>query len=155
MGREQILQQIGIAAAAGLIGTVAAVQAVRTVNQRVAPQATADPGHIMTNRAGQAVPARVPDGFAEALKTAAGTMLSFGFGSAGAAVYSAWREEPKVLLDGALLGTGIWAISELGGLPAPPAGKRMKGQVARSLARHMLFGIATIAAYRRLRRALA
>ena len=69
------------------------------------------------------------------------------------AALAAIRQEPKVLVEGALLGTGVWAIGQLTG----PESSRSQppGKVAWSLARHVLFRIATVSAYRRLRRSLA
>lgn len=161
MGKEQILQQIGIGAAAGLVGT-AALQAVRSVGQRVAPQASPpmseEPGEYMVKQAQSALPKSVRSEVGQGLKTAASTLLSFGYGSAGTALYSAMRERPSMLLDGAALGAGIWAIGYLGWLPAlrltPPVTEQKPGQVAMSVVQHIAFGIAAIAAYRKLRKSL-
>ena len=123
MGREQILQNVGLGAAAGLIGT-AAMQAARSATQKMAPETSVpvrrEPGKYVAERV-------VPQRAGNALKTAASTMLAFGYGSAGAAVYTAIRDEPSILVDGALLGITIWGASYLGWLPGskltPPVTK--------------------------------
>lgn len=77
-------------------------------------------------------------------------MLSTGFGSTGAAL-AALRGDPKVLVEGALLGTGVWAVGQLVG----KAPHQTPGRMVWSVTQHMFFGIATVSAYRRLRRKLA
>lgn len=162
MEKDEVLQHIGLGAAAGLIGT-AALQAARTAGEKVAPRTApplrADPGEYMVNRAGQSLPDPVRASVTGNLKTAASTLLAFGYGSTGAALYSAIRKEPRVLLDGAALGATIWAIGYLGWLPAlrlaPPVRRQSPGQIAMSLAQHLIYGVATVGAYRQLRRAVS
>ncbi len=154
MGREQILQNVGLGAAAGLLGS-AAMQAARTATQKIVPEASMpmheEPGEYVADRV-------IPQGARKALKTAASTLLAFGYGSAGAAVYTAVRDEPSILTDGALLGVGIWAASYLGWLPVSklttPVTKQTPGQVTMSIFQHILYGVATVGSYRKLRRAL-
>ena len=155
MGKEQILQQIGLAAVAGVIGT-AAVQAMRTANQELAPEAVGSlrrqPERLEQRQPQQ--PAR--ETAARGVRVAASTLFSFGYGSAAVTLYSAVREDPKVLRDGVWLGTGLWALDYLGVIPGRRnSGGRTAGQQAMSLAQHLLYGVATVGAYRRLRKALS
>jgi hypothetical protein len=161
MAREQFIQQIGVGAAAGLIGT-AAMQAVRTANEKFAPRTVPpmrDPGKYMADRLQDALPNEVGSVMGEGVKSAASMLLSFGYGSTATALYSAMRDEPRVLLDGAALGLGVWALGYLGWLPAlrlaPNVQRQTKSQVAMSIAQHVLYGVASVGAYRRLRRSLA
>ena len=68
------------------------------------------------------------------------------------ALYSALRPRPSnVLVDGAALGLGVWAVGYLGWLPAlglmPPIQRQETEQVAGPIVQHLIFGIATVAAY--------
>ncbi len=162
MLKEEVLQQIGMGAAAGLIGT-AAMQAVRTANEKMAPQTITpmrrDPGKYMADRAQEVLPDSAAGRVGEQGKGIASLLLSFGYGSTATALYSALREEPQTLLDGAVLGVAVWAIGYLGWLPAlrltPEIRQQTKGQVAMSVAQHIVYGVASVSAYRRLRKALA
>ncbi len=145
MDKEQILQRIGYGAAAGLIGT-AAVQVARTANQKASEQ-TAAPGREGPSSGSQAAAEQGAGAF---LKTAV-SVLSTGFGSTGAAL-AAFRDEPKVLVEGALLGTGVWAVSQFTGRESTRS--QSAGRIVWSVAQYMLFGIATVSAYRRLKRAI-
>jgi hypothetical protein len=154
MEKEQILQRIGLGAVAGLIGT-AAIQAVRTANQKAAPQSASAVRQEVSGQPSRGQPMAGHESTTEILKSAAASMLSASFGSTGAAVYSAFHEEPKILVDGALLGTGIWAVNQFTGSEASRTKKRTALKTALSLGQYALFGIATVGAYRRLRRRVA
>lgn len=154
--KEDILHQIGTGAAAGLVGT-AAMEAIRTANRRLSPDTAPIHGtrDDVVDRVREALPQSIQRTFGGGLKSAASLLLSFGYGSAGAAVYSALRNEPKVLVDGAALGVTLWAVSHMGWLPmlhsARPLRKPTPKQMAMSVGQHVLYGVATVAAYRKLK----
>jgi hypothetical protein len=161
MAKEQILHQIGFAAAAGLVGT-AAFQAARIVNQKVAPVTDGArrevPGEAMIDRVREALPPRVRSAVS-GVKGAASVLLSFGYTSTGAAIYSSIRERPRVLLDGAGVGLAVWAAGRLRWLPelgvSSDTRRGNPKQVVVSLAQHVLYGIAAVTAYRAMRRKLS
>ncbi len=159
MVKEDFLQHIGVGAAAGLIGT-AAMQAVRSANEKLAPRTMPPlrrgPGKFMADRLQGALSGSLGAEMGEGVKSAGSLLLAFGYGSTATALYSALREQPKVLLDGAALGLGVWAVGYLGWLPAlrltPEVRHQTKNQVAMSIAQHILYGVASVGAYRRLRK---
>ena len=57
----------------------------------------------------------------------------------------------SILVDGPLLGLGVWAAGYLGWLPAtdlmPPITEHEPKQIAVPIVEHALFGIAVVAAY--------
>jgi hypothetical protein len=63
-----------------------------------------------------------------------------------------------VVRDGIALGFATWAAGYAGWLPAlgllPPPSDQRPAEVAGPALRHVLFGILTVDAYRRLRRAV-
>lgn len=86
-------------------------------------------------------------------------LLPVGYGSTGAALYTALRSDPHVVLDGAALGAAVWAAGYLGWLPAfglmPPVKEHTPAQIASSVGQHVLYGIATVAAFKKLKSTLA
>ncbi|HEX9372389.1 MAG TPA: hypothetical protein VF897_15350 [Roseiflexaceae bacterium] len=99
---------------------------------------------------------RAPSWHAVCSKAAA-TSLGLGYGATAGAIYAALRPRfGNLLLDGALLGLATWAIGYLGWLPAsgllPPVQEQAAEQVAAPIAQHLVFGLATVAAYQALRR---
>lgn len=151
MGKEQLLQQIGLSAVAGVIGTAAA-QAVRAVNR-----IPSEPLSHAPRAPQQGTSASGPvGGPSEGFRAAASALFSLGYASAGVAVYSAMREDPKILRQGVLLGSGLWALEYLGWIPGPRRGApKSGGQQVMSLAQHLLYGVATVGAYHRLRQTLS
>src|SRR5438045_7858500 len=88
-----------------------------------------------------------------ALRTAAAKSLHLGYGTTPAVLYALIRRRGgPAILDGALLGLGLWAAGYLGWLPAtgliPPIREQPPRQIAVPIVRHALFGIALVAAYR-------
>jgi hypothetical protein len=162
MPTDQIIQQIGLGAAAGLLG-VAAIQAVRKSSHQTAMEGVAAgrdlsptrvSGHSEELRAGS-------NPVSGAFKTAASTLRAYRYGATGLAVVAALHERPRVLVDGALVGLAIWAADRAGWLPGSESltdqhlGGPGRSRTAMSLAQHVIFGIASVTAYRRLRRNLA
>ncbi len=159
MAREHVLQQIGVGTAAGLIG-IAVIKAARSSNRtEVESVSVRRETPAAQSRAEMAGGSAGTSSVPGALKAAASTLRAFGYGSAGAAVFSALRERPRVLLDGSLIGLAIWAADRAGWLPnvgvTKPRRQESAIRTASSIAQHMVFGVASVTAYRRLRRSLA
>lgn len=161
MRQDNATKNIALAALAGVLGT-AVVYMVRTANQKIAPETMPpmreDPGEFMVDKAASALLEEAQEAVTEPVKSTAATLLSFGYGSTGAALYTAFRSNPDVAKDGALLGAGIWAAGYLGWLPAlkltPSVKKQTPVQVLTSLGQHVLFGITTVGAYRKFKETL-
>jgi hypothetical protein len=154
MGKEQILQQIGLAAVAGVIGAAAA-HAMRTANQKLVPEAVSSGSHQPETPMPPEPRGPARESAPGGVRAATSALFPFGYAPAGVALYSAVRENPKVLRDGIWLGTGLWALDYLGVIPGQRKTERTAGQQTMALAQHLLFGVATVGAYRRLQKALA
>jgi len=75
-----------------------------------------------------------------------------GYGTAAGVLYAALRPRGAMpLLDGALLGIGVWAAGYLGWLPAtdlmPPVTEHTPQQIAVPIVQHAIFGVAVATAY--------
>ncbi|HWE35765.1 MAG TPA: hypothetical protein VG406_04270 [Isosphaeraceae bacterium] len=159
--RDDFPRRLALGAAAGLAGTVL-LQALRAVNQRVAPRTMPpirhDPGPFMVERAEGALPEGLRRRIPEGVESAASRGLGVGYGLTFGALYAALRPRGgPALADGVALGLATWAAGYLGWLPAlglmPPVWRQHAGQVALPVAQHAAFGVATVAAYDALRRA--
>jgi len=78
--------------------------------------------------------------------------LRLGYGTTAGVLYATLRPRGAMpLLDGALLGIGVWAAGYLGWLPAmglmPPITKQTPQQIAVPLVQHAIFGVAVATAY--------
>jgi hypothetical protein len=85
-------------------------------------------------------------------ETVAAKSLALGYGMTAGALYGALRPRPgNLLVDGTALGLGVWAVGYLGWLPAlglmPSVQQQETEQVASPIAQHIIFGMATVAAY--------
>ena len=94
--------------------------------------------------------AKVP--LPEAIRPWAAKSLQLGYGMTSGVLYSALRvRRGSPVLDGALLGIGVWAAGYLGWLPATdlmsPITEHEPKQIVVPLVQHALFGVAVAAAY--------
>ncbi len=153
MSNEKIWVRLGLAAGAGLLGTIA-LQAVRTGNQKLISESGApikgDPGSFMLSKAKAALPvpirARVPQNAEKVLTK----MLPLGYGMTLALAYAGARSSTKRRgLEGLLFGLAAWAVGYLGWLPAtglmPPIWKHKPRQIITPIAEHAVYGLATVA----------
>lgn len=141
MQKDDIVQGIGLGAAAGLIGTAAAL-AVKTVRKSAASEPSAHGRGANSIR--EDYREHIPQAVASGLRSITNS------GSAVAALYTAIREEPKVLRNGLLLGVGIWGIAKLGWLPGAHGHPRTGKFSLLELTQHVVFAVSIAAAYRSL-----
>jgi len=156
------LKDLGLGAAAGLVGT-AVIQGALAATKRWMPETLPpikqDPGEFMVQKAKSALPEKAQAKIPEKVESCAARSLAFGYGLTFGALYSALgRREEKLLLDGTCLGVATWAAGYLGWLPAtglmPPLWKQKPKQVFPNIVTHALFGIITAAALNGLRKRL-
>lgn len=110
----------------------------------------------MVEAAESVLPQGIRQQVPETVESAAARSVHMGYGSTPGALYAALRPiTGNSLLEGAALGLGVWAAGYLGWLPAlgitPPVTEQRAEQITASLLQHALYGIVTVAAYRRLR----
>ncbi len=154
-------KHLAAGAAAGLTGT-ALIQAMLIGTKRWLPKTLPplkdDPAHFMVSQAKRILPSNLKSGVPPALEKAVGSALPFGYGLTFATAYAAARPGERVLLDGTALGLATWAAGYLGWLPAtrlmPPVWKQETKRVLPNLLSHVVFGIATVAALKWLKRRL-
>ena len=120
------------------------------------PPMKQDPAKFMLQRAKSALPEERRQRIPESLDKAAEKALQMGYGMTSGILYSLLgRREPSAVLDGTLLGVGVWAAGYLGWLPAadlmPPITEQEPEQVAVPLVQHLVFGVAVVAAYQGIR----
>lgn len=161
--RNRILTRTALGAAGGLIGTLA-LQGLMAAAQRVAPGAQPpirqDPGQFMVEAAEYALPQGVRERIPRGVEKAAAGTLAIGYGVTFGALYGALRPaggEP--VRDGLALGVACWAAGYLGWLPAfrlmPPVWDQETPQAIVPAAEHLVYGVATVAAYNLLRQRVA
>ncbi len=159
MSNENIWARLGVAAAAGLLGTMA-LQAVRTANQKLISEGEApikaDPGAFMLSKAKDALPPRVRSRVPQTAEKALTDILPLGYGMTLALAYAAARSRTKRRgLEGLLFGLAAWAVGYLGWLPAtglmPPIWKHKPRQIITPIAEHAIYGLTTVAGLHWLR----
>jgi len=142
------LQRVALGAVAGAGATIL-LQGVRKASAKAIPEGKPpmrkDPGEFMAHIA---LPAGAPD----ALHDAAAKSLQLGYGMTSGALYAAMRaQSASPLIEGVLLGLGVWAVGYLGWLPAldmmPPITEHTPKQITVPIVQHVLFGIATATVY--------
>ncbi len=147
---------------AGVLGTVL-MQGMLEGSKRWMPQTIPplkdDPGHFMIQQGKRLLPPAITGKIPSSAETAAARALAFGYGCTFAAAYGAVRKQDiNLLLDGTALGLLTWAAGYLGWLPAsrlmPPIWKQPPRQVLPNMLSHVLFGVASIAAFRWFKRRL-
>jgi hypothetical protein len=155
MKDSNVFERVAIGAAAGMAGTVA-LQAIRTASQKALPEASPpirqDPGEFMVEKAKGLLPEPTREQIPEPAEKAAGQALGMGYGLTFGAIYSALRPDGgNLMVDGPALGLGAWAVGYLGWLPSlglmPPITEHEPKQVAVPILQHLLYGVATVAAY--------
>jgi hypothetical protein len=149
-----------LGSAAGLAGTVL-MKSMMVASEKLAPQVlppvSEDPGEFMVKQVEGALPEKTREKIPEKLESVAATALGFGYGTTLAGIYAFLRRgRTNVIFDGAALGGLTWAIGYLGWIPAaklaPPIHRQEPQQIASNMISHILFGIASMAAFDFLRR---
>jgi len=160
MDDHPLIERIALGAAAGLAGTFV-LQPIRTQTAKALPETVPpmreEPGAYMVEQAEELLPRETRDQIPEGAEKAAAMSLAMGYGTTAGALYGALlADDRNPLVDGVVLGVGTWAIGYLGWLPAlslmPPVQEQETPQVVAPIAQHIVFGLATVAAYRLLQR---
>jgi len=147
---SNLLQRAALGAAAG-VGATLLMQAMMKASPKVVPNGEPplrqDAGEFMIAKVVGELP--IPP----AVRKTAAKSLHLGYGTAPAVLYALIRHrDGTVIVDGTLLGLGVWAAGYLGWLPAagliPPLREQSPRQITVPMVRHALFGIALVAAYR-------
>jgi hypothetical protein len=147
-------------AVAGMTGTLALL-VLRTASERMMPSTMPpvrkDPGEFMVEKAEALLRPEIRERVPQAVEMVAAKSVAAGYGVTAGALYGALRPRGgNTLTDGALLGLGVWAAGYLGWLPAiglmPPVAEQETVEALGPPIRHVLFGVATVATYRWLRR---
>lgn len=159
MKNENLALRLALGAAAGMVGTTA-IFAALTANKKLLPETEPpmkqDPGEFMVETAEDAtLTKKERQEIPKIAKTIAANATHFGYGASGGVLYALLRPKTEnLLLEGAALGTAIWAIGYLGWLPAvglmPPVAEQNPMQIFSPVWQHALYGIVTVAAYRGL-----
>jgi hypothetical protein len=155
MSQHNLIEHVALGAAAGVAATFL-LQGVRTTEQKLLPETMPpireDPGEFMVEQAEELLPKQTREQVPATAETVAAKSLALGYGMTAGAIYGAIRPRPgNLLVDGTVLGLGVWAVGYLGWLPAlglmPPIQRQEIEQVAGSIVQHVIFGVATVAAY--------
>lgn len=154
-------KDIAAGAGAGLLGS-ALIRGMLAGTKRWMPQTLPpmkdDPGHYMVKQAKRLLPSALQGNLSPEAEKRLALALAFGYGVTFATAYAAIRNREKLLLDGTALGLATWAAGYLGWLPAtgltPPVWKQEPKKVVPNILSHVVFGIATVAACKWLRRRL-
>jgi hypothetical protein len=151
----QGLSRLALGAAAGFAGTLA-IQALMTANQKwfpsAAPPIRQDPGEFMVESVEAVLPVSVRERIPEVMESSAAKLLALGYGLTFGVLYAAYQSNDSApLRDGIVLGMTNWATGYVGWLPAlglmPPVWQQQPQQVAAAVVEHVVYGIATVAAY--------
>jgi hypothetical protein len=132
------------------------LQGMRTTSKKLLPSSTPplrkDPGEFMLKKAESLLPPERREQIPDLVEQAAVRALQMGYGMTSGLLYGVARPRGgNPILEGTLLGLGVWAAGYLGWLPAadlmPPIAQQEPQQIAVPLVEHALFGIAVVAAY--------
>jgi len=155
MTESDAFRRAALGAAAGLAGT-AVLHLLLKANEKVAPQSLPpvrqDPGRFMINQTKRIMPAPVRRNIPDKAESFVAGALHLGYGATFGALYGLTRRHVRSsLLEGAILGIATWAAGYLGWLPAtglmPPIWKHKTKQIVAPTAEHVVYGMATAAAY--------
>jgi len=146
---------MALGAAAGLAGTFV-LQPLRAQTQKALPETVPpmreEPGEFMVEQAEALLPEETREEIPSSVETVAAKSLAIGYGMTFGALYGALRSDGgNLVVDGVALGLGTWAAGYLGWLPAlglmPPVQQQETEQVVMPILQHIVFGVATVAAY--------
>lgn len=155
MSTSTFLRSAALGAAAG-VGATFLLQAMMKATPKLIPRSEPpmrqDAGEFMIDKVLDHLPDAARNRIPPAIRQAAAKSLHLGYGITPGILYAlARRGGGSALLEGTLLGLGVWAAGYLGWLPAtglmPPVTEQQPRQVAIPIVRHALFGIALVTAY--------
>jgi hypothetical protein len=160
MNDRDPLMRAALGAAAGLASTFV-IQFLRTQTAKALPETVPpireEPGVYVVEQVEELLPDETREQITEGFEQAAAKSLAMAYGATAGALYGALlADDRSALADGAILGLGVWAVGYLGWLPAtdlmPPVQEQETPQVVAPIAQHLVFGLATVAAYKLLQR---
>jgi hypothetical protein len=146
---------MALGAAAGMAATFV-LQGMLAASKKLLPESVppikGDPGKFMLRKAESLLSEERREQIPDLARQAAIQSLRMGYGMSSGALYGTLRSRGgNALLDGTLLGVGVWVAGYLGWLPAtglmPPISEQNSQQIAVPLIEHALFGIALVTAY--------
>lgn len=158
MPAMKLTERLPLGAAAGFAGTLA-LQGLMAAGEKWFPETMPpirkDPGEIMVEKAEESLPEEVSARVPQLAETATARSLAIGYGMTAGTIYAALRPGGKnVIVEGSLLGLGTWAVGYLGWLPAlglmPPVPRQGLKEAVGPLLQHVVFGVVSVAAYRKL-----
>lgn len=132
------------------------LQGMRTTSKKLLPASVPpirkDPGEFMLKKAETLLPPERREQIPDLAEKVAVGALQMGYGMTSGLLYSVVRPRAgNPIVEGTLLGLGVWAAGYLGWLPAaglmPPLAQQEPQQIAVPFVEHLLFGIAVVAAY--------
>lgn len=162
MSAQEQTARVAAGAAAGLAGSLGLLL-LQLASQRwipdTMPSYREDPGEFMVREARARLPPAARERITPPVVSAAAQALAAGYGLTAGAAYALLRRHPRVgVADGIAFGLGTWAIGYAGWLPAlhllPSLSRQPPAAALGPAVRHVLFGLLTIMAYRRLGRAM-
>jgi hypothetical protein len=156
---DDLLRRATMGAAAGVAGTLVlqgVVMGMAKYAPQLEPPESEDPASYMLWQGEKFLPQKLWTRIPPKLETAAGIGLSIGYGATFGAIYAAARGHARSsILEGAVLGTAVWAIGYLGWLPLadliPPIWKQEPKQMVGPIVEHLVYGVLTVAAYEFIR----
>jgi hypothetical protein len=152
---NSLVEHVALGVAAGVAATFL-LQGIRTTEQKLLPETMPpireDPGEFMVEQAEELLSEETREQLPTVVETVAAKSLALGYGMTAGAIYGALRPRAgNLLVDGTVLGLGVWAVGYLGWLPAlglmPPLQQQETEQVAGPIVQHVIFGVATVATY--------
>lgn len=155
MSQHNLIEHVALGAAAGVAATFL-LQGLRTTEQKLLPETMPpireEPGKFMVEQAEELLPEETREQVPATAEAVAAKSLALGYGLTAGAIYGAIRPRPgNLLVDGTVLGLGVWAVGYLGWLPAlglmPPIQRQEIEQIAGPIMQHVIFGVATVATY--------
>jgi hypothetical protein len=155
MSHNNFVERVALGVAAGVAATFL-LQGIRTTEQKLLPETMPpireDPGEFMVEQAEELLSEETREQLPTVIETVTAKSLALGYGMTAGAIYGVLRPRAgNLLVDGTVLGLGVWAVGYLGWLPAlglmPPLQQQETEQVAGPIVQHVIFGIATVATY--------
>ena len=152
---DSVINEMIRGAAGGVIGTLA-IYLADYASQKMAPSTMEpmklDPGEYMVHQAQHRLPAAAWNAVGHRTEKTAAYGLSLAYGATFGALYAALKPRGgSPWLDGSLLGIVCWAVGYLGWLPQagvlPPMREQKAAEIAGPVARHAVYGMATVCAY--------
>lgn len=157
-----LLKRLALGAAAGLAGTFA-IRLSEIVSEKIAPESMdpirREPGGYLVEQAESPLSMKTRLKIPETLENLAGQGAGYAYGASFGALYAAARPEGgNIASEGPVLGLVCWAVGYLGWLPAlgimNPIWKHKPAEIAGPVVRHAVYGLATVAAYDAMEKAM-